>query len=78
MRRSRSLTRGEPIVILEGSPLYYGRLGFEPATKYGIEIHLPEWAPPEAAQVMRLTAFDPNDPTLQGTVVYSPAFAGLE
>ena len=58
--------------------MYYGRLGFEPAVKYGIEIHLPDWAPPEAAQVIRLTAFDPDDPTLRGTVVYPPAFDGLE
>jgi putative acetyltransferase len=70
--------RGEPIVILEGSPTYYGRFGFEHAIEYGIEIHLPEWAPPEAAQVMRLTAFDPDDATLRGAVVYPAAFDGLE
>ncbi len=68
---------GEPMVILEGSPLYYGRLGFEHSTRYGIDIHLPEWAPPEAAQVMRLSSFDPDDPALRGTVVYPAAFDGL-
>lgn len=70
--------QGEPMVILEGSPEYYGRLGFEHSVKYGIEIHLPDWAPPEAAQVMRLMAFDRNDPTLRGTVVYPAAFDDLE
>jgi putative acetyltransferase len=68
---------GEPVVILEGSPAYYGRFGFEHSVGYGIEIHLPEWAPPEAAQVMRLSSFDPDDPTLRGTVVYPPAFDSL-
>ncbi|MGZ8762635.1 MAG: GNAT family N-acetyltransferase, partial [Acidimicrobiia bacterium] len=45
---------GEPCIILEGSPAYYGRLGFEAAAPYGIRIPLPGWAPPEAAQVLRL------------------------
>ena len=68
----------EPMVILEGSPAYYGRLGFDHSVKYGIEIHLPDWAPPEAAQAMRLLAFDADDPTLRGTVVYPAAFDDLE
>jgi putative acetyltransferase len=66
------------MVVLEGSPAYYGRLGFEHSMRYGIVIPLPEWAPPEAAQVMRLSAFDPADPSLRGTVVYPAAFDGLE
>lgn len=69
---------GEPIVILEGSPDYYRRFGFEPATSYGLEIHLPDWAPPEAAQVVCLAAFDSDDPSLRGTVVYPAAFDDLE
>jgi putative acetyltransferase len=69
---------GEPLVILEGNPVYYGLLGFEHSIRYGIEIHLPSWAPPEAAQVKLLTSFDPDDPTLRGTVVYPVAFDGLE
>ena len=69
--------RGEPLVVLEGSPSYYGRLGFEFAVPYGIEIHLPDWAPPEAAQVFRLRAFDPSDRSLRGAVVYPAAFDGL-
>jgi putative acetyltransferase len=70
--------RGEPLVVLEGSPAYYGRLGFEHSLRYGIDIHLPDWAPPEAAQVVRLTSFDPDDPTLRGKVVHPAAFDGLE
>ena len=65
---------GHPAVILEGSPAFYGRLGFEPAAAHGIEIHLPDWAPPEAAQVHLLRAYDP---ALRGTVEYPPPFDGL-
>lgn len=66
--------RGEPLVVLEGSPVFYGRLGFEHSQRYGIEIHLPSWAPPEAAQVLRLRGYDPS---LRGRVVYPPAFEEL-
>lgn len=69
---------GEPLVVLEGSPDYYGRLGFEHAARYGIEIPLPEWAPPEAAQVARLAGFDASDATMRGTVIYPAAFDGLD
>jgi len=70
--------RGEPVVVLEGSPTYYGQFGFEHALAYGIEIDLPEWAPAEAAQVRRLRSFDPDDATLRGKVIYPKAFDGLE
>ena len=70
--------RGEPLVVLEGSPDYYGRLAFEPAARYGIEMPLPDWAPPEAAQVRRLSGYDPADMTLRGSVVYPAAFDGVE
>lgn len=69
---------GEPLVILEGNPTYYGRLGFEHAERYGIEVDLPEWAPPEAAQVRPLRSFDPNEPALRGTLIYPNAFDDLE
>jgi putative acetyltransferase len=71
---ARADRRGDPLVVLEGSPVFYGRLGFEPAAPLGIHITLPEWAPPEAAQVMRLRAYEPS---LHGRVVYSPAFQSL-
>jgi putative acetyltransferase len=62
---------GEPLVVLEGSPLYYGRLGFEHSVPHGIHITLPDWAPPEAAQIMRLRNYDAS---IRGHVVYPPAF----
>jgi putative acetyltransferase len=67
----RAEERGEPIVVLEGSPVYYGRFGFEHSALHGIELPIPDWAPPEASQVMRLTAYDPS---MRGRVVYPPAF----
>ena len=70
--------RGEPLVIVEGDPAYYSRFGFEHSLPLGIETDLPDWAPPEAAQVKRLGAFDPNDVTLRGRVVYPAAFDDLE
>jgi putative acetyltransferase len=63
--------RGEPLVVLEGDPAYYGRFGFEFAPAYGIHITLPSWAAPEAAQMMRLRNYDPS---IRGQVVYPPAF----
>lgn len=60
-----------PLVVLEGDPGYYGRLGFEDARPSGISFHLPSWAPPDAGQVRHLTH---RDPSLRGTIVYPPAF----
>jgi putative acetyltransferase len=62
---------GEPLVVLEGSPVFYGRLGFEHAAPHDIHIALPSWAPPEAAQVLRLSRYDPS---IRGDLVYPPAF----
>lgn len=62
---------GIPLVLLEGSPRYYGRLGFEHSVQYGIHYDLPDWASAEAAQVYRLTSYDPS---LTGHVEYPPAF----
>lgn len=66
---------GAPLVILEGDPGFYGRLGFEHSVRHGIVIDLPSWAPAEAAQILRLRRYDPS---IRGTVVYPPAFAALE
>ena len=41
---------GHPLIVLEGSPVYYARFGFEDAREHGIRIDLPDWAPPEAAR----------------------------
>jgi putative acetyltransferase len=63
--------RGEPLVVLEGSPGYYRRFGFEPSYERGIEMSLPDWAPREAGQVLRLSSYDAS---LTGLVVYPPTF----
>jgi putative acetyltransferase len=65
---------GHPLIVLEGSPVYYARFGFEDSRPHGIRIHLPDWAPPEAGQVLRLAAYDP---AISGDVVYPPAFDDL-
>lgn len=67
--------RGEPLVVLEGDPRYYTRFGFEPAAGHGITMPIPDWAPPEAAQVLRLTN---DDPALRGRVIYPPSFEVLD
>jgi putative acetyltransferase len=69
---------GHPFVVLEGSPVYYGRLGFEPAAAHGVTMPIPDWAPPEAAQLLPLPSFRPDDLHGGGTVVYPAAFDGLE
>jgi len=63
---------GEPVVVLEGSPDYYPRFGFEPATPLGIVLPLPDWAPPEAGQARRLRAWATSP--VRGTVQYTPPF----
>jgi putative acetyltransferase len=66
--------RHEPLVVLEGSPRYYARLGFRFAPDFGIHIDLPDWAPREAAQVYPLSSYDPQ---VRGRVEYPPAIAAL-
>lgn len=68
----RADAMGEPLVVLQGDPRFYGRLGFEPAERYGIEMALPSWAPPEAAQVLRLHG---HHRLFRGRVLLPPAFA---
>jgi putative acetyltransferase len=65
---------GEPLVVLEGSPAYYGRLGFRHAADHGIRLDLPDWVPSEAAQVFLLPDYDP---CLQGRIEYPAAIAAL-
>lgn len=68
---ARAAALGHAAVVLEGSPEFYGRLGFKPASSHGLTLPLPSWAPPEAAQVLRL---DSDQPLPRGRVVYPPAF----
>lgn len=72
---NRARTAGEPLVVVEGDPAYYQRFGFEPAADHALTIDVPDWAPPEAGQVI---LFDPSRTELRGTVVYPPAFDDLD
>ncbi|EAQ00917.1 GCN5-related N-acetyltransferase [Janibacter sp. HTCC2649] len=65
---------GEPMVILQGSPRWYGSRGFEDSRPHGIHMELPDWAPREAGQVALLTAYDPDDPSLRGEISYPPVY----
>ncbi|MGA2528011.1 MAG: N-acetyltransferase [Acidimicrobiales bacterium] len=61
----------EPVVVLEGNPVFYGRLGFEYSVPYGIHLPIASWAPPEAAQVLRLGNYTPS---IRGEVLYPSLF----
>ena len=77
VRASTALAQhgAEPLVIVEGDPRYYSRFGFEYARPLGVEFTLPDWAPDEAGQILRLTDYDP---ALRGAVIYPPAFDDIE
>ena len=62
--------RGEPLLVLEGNPKYYGRFGFVRADEVGL---LP---PPECLVdwAFQVAVLDPAAPVPQGRVVYSPPF----
>ena len=62
--------RPEPLVFLEGSPRFYGRIGFEPAEPLGFRrpsLRIPE----PAFQVFRLPLYQA---WMTGTLVYSRVF----
>ena len=67
--------RGEPLVVLQGHPGYYPRFGFEWSVPLGITMDLPDWAPREAAQVLKLAAYDPAIKGRRGRT--PPAFDGV-
>ena len=66
---------GERLVVLEGSPRYYPRFGFRDCRTLGVQIDLPDWAPPEAGMAYPLSSYDP---AVRGRLVYPPAFAAIE
>ena len=68
---ARADARGEPLVLLEGDPAYYGRFGFRPAAELGIEA--PEGVPARYFQAVPLQSYDPS---LRGRVAYPDAFRG--
>jgi len=63
--------RGEPLIVLEGSPLYYPRFGFRPSKELGIALPLPAGIPDEAGMALPLSSYDPS---IRGRVEYPPAF----
>lgn len=65
---------GEPMVILQGSPGWYGQRGFEDSRPHGIHMELPDWAPREAGQVALLAIYDPDDQSLRGQISYPPVY----
>jgi len=62
--------KGEPLLILEGNPAYYGRFGFVRADELGL---LP---PPECLHdsAFQVAVLDPDATLPQGRVVYSEPF----
>ena len=65
---------GEPLLLIEGNPQYYGRFGFSRADEVGIE------PPPEAhgPQFFMIRPLRAYDPTLTGRAVYPPeTFGGV-
>jgi putative acetyltransferase len=65
--------RAEPLLLIEGSPTYYGRFGFTRADAVGIE------PPPEAQgpQYFMIRALGAYDPTLRGRAVYPAETFGV-
>jgi putative acetyltransferase len=65
--------RGEPLLLIEGNPKYYGRFGFTRADEVGIEPP-PEAHGPQYFMIRPLTAYDPG---LRGRAVYPPETFGI-
>jgi putative acetyltransferase len=58
--------RGEPLLLIEGNPNYYGRFGFRRADEFGIE------QPPEShgAQYFMIRPLAAYDPAFTGKALY--------
>ncbi|MDT4893295.1 MAG: putative acetyltransferase [Pseudonocardiales bacterium] len=65
--------RGETLVFLQGSPRYYGRIGFTLARDHRISIDLPDWAR-VGAQVYLLSGYEPR---IRGRIEYPPPIAAV-
>ena len=65
--------RGEPQLLIEGNPAYYGRFGFTRADEQGIEMP-PESHGPQYFMIRPLRAYDSS---LRGRVVYPPETFGV-
>jgi putative acetyltransferase len=65
--------RGEPMLLIEGDPAYYGRFGFTRADEEGIEMP-PESHGPQYFMIRPLRAYDSS---LRGRAVYPPETFGV-
>ncbi|MFL6010725.1 MAG: GNAT family N-acetyltransferase [Gaiellaceae bacterium] len=65
--------RGEPLLLIEGDPTYYGRFGFTRADEHGIAMP-PESHGPQYFMLRPLSAYDPS---VRGRAVYPPETFGL-
>jgi putative acetyltransferase len=65
--------RGEPLLLIEGNPAYYGRFGFVRADEHGIEMP-PESHGPQFFMLRPLRAYDS---TLRGRAVYPQETFGV-
>ena len=65
--------RGEPLLLIEGNPAYYGRFGFTRADEQGIDMP-PESHGPQYFMIRPLRAYDSS---LRGRVVYPPETFGV-
>jgi putative acetyltransferase len=65
--------RGEPLLLIEGSPVFYERFGFSRADRAGIT------PPPEAhgPQYFMFRALSRYDPSLRGQATYPSATFGI-
>nr|WP_221208899.1 N-acetyltransferase [Nocardioides albus] len=63
---------GEPVVVLLGSPDYYGRFGFVPASSLGIDAPDPAWG--DYFQARPLAAYDSS---VRGKFTYAAPFDRL-
>jgi putative acetyltransferase len=64
--------RGEPMILIEGDPRYYGRFGFARADESGIE-------PPDGAhgpQYFMMRPLSAYDSALRGRAIYPPETFG--
>jgi putative acetyltransferase len=65
--------RGEPVLLIEGDPSFYGRFGFTRADKLGIEPPPEAWGP----QYFMLRPLAQHDDALRGRAVYPPETFGI-
>jgi putative acetyltransferase len=68
----RARATSYPLVAVLGHAEYYPRVGFEPASAYGITT--PYDVPDEVWMVLLLPGYDPS---IRGEIVYPPAFGSV-